>query len=44
MKNEMGMEYCTTGERRKMRRRFECGNMKKRDHLKDTCVGGIILN
>lgn len=30
--------------RRKMHRGFECGNMQKRDHWKDMCVGGIILN
>lgn len=40
----MGMELCTTGERRKMHRGFECGNTKKKDHLKDMCVCGIILN
>jgi len=27
-----------------MHRGFECGNMQKRDHWKDMCVGGIILN
>jgi hypothetical protein len=30
--------------RRKMHRVFGCGNMKKRDHWKDMCVGGIILS